>query len=53
VERLNLRLLNELEVIVGIMLLYWAEAYILWRKTEILVAAGKEIGLEIIADKTN
>jgi hypothetical protein len=29
VERLNLRLLNELEVIVGIMLLYWAEAYIL------------------------
>ena len=39
--------------IVLMMLIYWAEAYILMKKnTEALVIAGKEIGLEVNADKT-
>jgi len=35
-----------------IMLIYWAEAYILKKKTEALVVASKEIGLGVNADKT-
>jgi len=31
--------------------IYWAEAYILQRKTGALVVASKEIGLELNADK--
>jgi len=34
------------------MLIYWAEACILWRTTQNLLIASKEIGLEVIADKT-
>ena len=35
------------------MLIYWAEAYILQRKnTDDLVFASKETGLEVNADKT-
>jgi hypothetical protein len=34
------------------MLVYWAEAYILERKTEYLVVARQVIGLEVNADKT-
>jgi hypothetical protein len=35
------------------MLIYWAEAYIVWRKNaENLVIASKVIGLEVNAEKT-
>src|SRR5215813_3735928 len=34
------------------MLIYWEEAYILYRKMQKLVAATNEIGLEVNADKT-
>ena len=35
-----------------IMLIYWAEAYILQKNTETSVVAGKETGLEVNVDKT-
>jgi len=35
------------------MLIHCAEVYVLERKTEYLVVASKEIGLEVNADKTN
>ena len=34
------------------MLVYWAEAYIHKEKTDALIFASKEIGLEVNADKT-
>jgi len=34
------------------MLIHWAEVYILKRKTEALVAASQEIGLEVNVDRT-
>jgi hypothetical protein len=34
------------------MLVYWAEAYTLYKKTEALVVASKEIRLEVNADRT-
>jgi hypothetical protein len=33
------------------MSIYWAEAYMLPKKTDALVVAGKETGLEVNADK--
>jgi hypothetical protein len=33
-------------------LIYWEEAYILYRKTEALVAVSKETVLKVNADKT-
>jgi hypothetical protein len=34
------------------MIIFWAEAYIIWRKNEASVVGRKEIGLEINADKS-
>jgi len=34
------------------MLIHWAEVYILKRKTEALVVASQEIGLEVNVDRT-
>jgi hypothetical protein len=51
-EKYMLILLFILLGIMLMMLIYWAEVYILLKNTEVLVIASKEIGLEVNVDKT-